>query len=415
MTDGPIVVVGAGVAGLRAAEQLRAAGDTGRVVVVGTEVHPPYNRPPLTKEALKNGVEATALHFRQRASTADVEWRLGTSAVGADVKGHTVTFNRGERLTYRGLVVATGVGTRRLPLDAPLAWRHGIRTLDDAEALHTALREGGRVVVLGAGFVGTEVAATATQLGCEVTVVDPLPLPLVRALGPVIGAEVQRRHEEQGVRFRLGRFVTAIGGTDRPESVELDDRTMLPVDVVVEAVGSYPHVEWLADNGLDLSNGVACDAALHPLQDGRPVLDVVALGDVARFPVPGFGSDAVRIEHWNWPTEIAAHAARSLLAGIAGDPEPPTPFIPMPTFWTDQWGVRFQSLGLPHLGLGDVRVLEGDLDSECAVGYHDEAGRLVGVVLIGMTRQLLTYRSRIADERPSGTTPAPASAVTGAG
>ena len=131
--------------------------------------------------------------------------------------------------------------------------------------------------------------------------------------------------------------------------------------MVVEAVGSIPHVEWLAGNGLDLTNGVACDGALHPLRDGEPVLDVVALGDVARFPVPGFGPGPVRIEHWNWPTEIAAHAARSLLAGIAGDPQPEAPFLPMPTFWTDQWGVRFQSLGMPHLGLADVRVLEGDI------------------------------------------------------
>ena len=134
----------------------------------------------------------------------------------------------------------------------------------------------------------------------------------------------------------------------------------------------------------------------------EPVLDVVALGDVARFPVPGFGPP-VRIEHWNWPTEIAAHAARSLLAGIAGDPQPEAPFLPMPTFWTDQWGVRFQSLGMPHLGLADVRVLEGDITAECAVGYHDETGRLVGVVLIGLTRELLTYRTRIAAERPTHT------------
>ena len=400
----PIVVVGAGLAGLRAAEQLRAAGDTGPIVVVGREVHPPYNRPPLTKDALKNGVDATALQYRQRASTADVTWRLGESVVAADLDAHTVTLDGvsgGEVLAYRGLVVATGVGTRRLPLDAPLEWRYGIRTIDDAAALHEALQPGRRVVVLGAGFVGTEVAATATQLGCEVDVVDLLPLPLVRALGPVVGAETQRRHEERGVRFHLGRSVTAVHGTEGPERVELDDGTALDADVVVEAVGSLPHVEWLAGNGLDLANGVACDGALHPLRDAEPVLDVVALGDVARFPVPGFGT--VRIEHWNWPTEIAAHAARSLLAGIAGDPEPQAPFLPMPTFWTDQWGVRFQSLGMPHLGLADVRVLQGDITAECAVGYHDETGRLVGVVLIGLTRELLTYRTRIAAERPTHT------------
>jgi 3-phenylpropionate/trans-cinnamate dioxygenase ferredoxin reductase subunit len=408
MTD-PIVVVGAGLAGLRTAEQLRATGDTGAIVVVGREIHPPYNRPPLTKEALKNGVDATVLHFRQRASTADVTWRLGESVVAADLDAHTVTLDApsaGEVLAYRGLVVATGVGTRRLPLDAPLEWRYGIRTVDDAAALHEALKPGRRVVVLGAGFVGTEVAASATQLGCEVHIVDPLPLPLVRALGSVVGAEAKRRHEERGVRFHLGRFVMAIHGDAAPEQVELDDGSTLPADVVVEAVGAVPHVEWVDGNGRDLVDGVACDAALHPVRDGRPVLDVVALGDVARFPVPGFST--VRIEHWNWPTEVAAHAARSLLAGIAGAPEPEAPFLPMPTFWTDQWGVRFQSLGMPHLGLDDVRVLEGDLEGECAVGYHDTSGRLVGVVLIGLARQLLTYRTRIADERPTSVPLTPA-------
>lgn len=402
MTE-PVVVVGAGLAGLRAAEQLRAAGNTGPVVVVGREKHPPYNRPPLTKDALKNGVDVTALQFRQRASTADVTWRLGRTVVGSDLDAHTVTLDGGEVATYRGLVVATGVETRRLRLDAPVSWRHGIRTLDDAAALREALRPGRRVVVLGAGFVGTEVAATATQLGCEVLVIDPLPLPLVRALGRVVGAEAQRRHEERGVQFHLGRSVLAIEGGDGPAGVVLDDGTRLPADVVVEAVGSVPHAEWLQGNRLDLTDGVLCDGALHPLRGGAPVLDVVALGDVARFPVPGFGDGPVRIEHWSWPTEVAAHAARSLVAGLNGAPAPEAPFLPLPTFWTDQWGVRFQSLGMPHLGLDDVRVLEGHLAGECAVGYHDGTGRLVGVVLIGLARELLTYRSRIVSERPAHT------------
>ncbi len=403
MSVDPIVVVGAGLAGLRAAEQLRAAGDTGPVDVVGREVHPPYNRPPLTKEALKNGVDATALSFRQRASTADVVWRLGEPVVAADLDARTVTLQGGDVIAYRGLVVATGVGTRRLTLDAPREWRHGIRTVDDAVALHEALRPGRRVVVLGAGFVGTEVAATAVQRGCEVDVVDLLSHPLVRALGPVVGAEVQRRHEGHGVRFHLGRSVTGIHGSAGPERVELDDGTVLPADVVVEAVGSVPHVEWLDGTGLDLTNGVACDAALHPLRDGVPLLDVVVIGDVARFPVPGFGDGPQRVEHWSWPTEIAGHAARSLLAGLAGQAQPEAPFHPLPTFWTDQWGVRFQSLGMPHLGLDDVRLLEGDLAGEAAIGYHDGTGRLVGVLLVGMTRELLAYRTCVVAGCPPHT------------
>jgi 3-phenylpropionate/trans-cinnamate dioxygenase ferredoxin reductase subunit len=396
----PVVVVGAGLSGLRVTEQLRATGETRAIVVIGAEKHPPYNRPPLTKDALRNGADPTTLYFRQRASTADVEWRLGQRVTAADLDGHTLTLDGGETLAFGGLVAATGVGTRRLRLDAPLAWRHGIRTIEDAAALRTALRPGARVVILGAGFIGTEVACTAVQLGCEVHVVDPLVLPLVRVLGPLVGAEVRRRHEDRGVAFHLGRSVAALGGSgDAVRTVTLDDSRALPADVVVEAVGSHPQVDWLEGNGLDLRDGVGCDGDLHPDRESGPVLDVVVVGDIAKFPVPGFGTQPYRIEHWNWPTEIAAHAARSLVAGMAGRRPPETPFQPVPTFWTDQYGVRFQSLGMPSLGLDDVRVLEGDPTAECAIGYHAR-GRLVGVVLIGNARRLLEYRTQLIASRP---------------
>ncbi|MET8052932.1 FAD-dependent oxidoreductase [Streptosporangium sp. NPDC005286] len=395
----PIVVVGAGLAGLRVAEQLRAAGDTGLIVVIGAEAHPPYNRPPLTKDALRAGVDAAKLIFRQKPSTADVEWRLGRTVTGADLVNRTVTLDDGETLAYRGLVAATGVGPRRLPLDAPLAWRHVIRTLDDATALREELRPGARVAVLGAGFVGTEVAATAAQLGCEVHVVDPLATPLARSLGELVGSEIRRRHEEHGVTFHLGRSVTAMTGRDdRPDTIFLDDSSALPADVVVEAVGSAPNVAWLEGNGLALGNGITCDVHLHPLGPDGPVHDVVAVGDVANFPNPLFSAEPQRIEHWSWPTETAGHAARSLLAKIALDPPSGTAFTPLPTFWTDQYGTRIQSLGMPGLGLEDVRVLEGEPTGECAIGYHVD-GRLVGVALIGLVRQLLAYRTQLLDAR----------------
>jgi 3-phenylpropionate/trans-cinnamate dioxygenase ferredoxin reductase component len=397
-----IAVVGAGLAGLRAAEQLRAAGWAEHVVVLGSEAHPPYNRPPLTKAALRDGVDPTALAFRQRPSTADVEWRLGNTVTAADLARRKLLVADGSTVSYDGLAIATGVSSRRLALDAPHEWRHAIRTAEDAAALHGALRPAARVVVIGAGFIGCEVAATAAGLGCSVTVVEPFAVPLERQVGELVGTEVRRRHEEHGVEFRLGRTVSAVEGDERsgPSGVVLSDGSRLPADVVVEAVGSVANTGWLEGNGLDLSSGVLCDEGLHPLTTDGPLADVVAVGDIARFPLPMFGGAPYRVEHWTMPTDMAGHAARSLIAGITGSPVEGPPFNPVPTFWSDLYGTRIQSFGLPALGLGDVRVLEGDLQGEAVVGYHSD-GVLVGLVLFGMGKRMLAYRQQLVEAAPS--------------
>jgi NADPH-dependent 2,4-dienoyl-CoA reductase/sulfur reductase-like enzyme len=242
------------------------------------------------------------------------------------------------------------------------------------------------------------VAATAAGLGCDVTVVEPFAVPLERQVGELVGAEVQRRHEEHGVRFLLGQTVSAVEGGERtgPSGVVLSDGSRLPADVVVEAVGSVANTAWLEGNGLDLSSGVLCDENLHPLTTAGPLRDVVAVGDVARFPVPMFGGAPFRVEHWTMPTDMAGHAARSLIAGITGTPPEGPPFNPVPTFWSDQYGTRIQSFGLPALGLGDVRVLEGDLHGEAVVGYHAD-GVLVGLVLFGMGKRMLAYRQQLVE------------------
>jgi NADPH-dependent 2,4-dienoyl-CoA reductase/sulfur reductase-like enzyme len=385
-------------------EQLRAAGWSEPITVVGSEPHMPYNRPPLTKAALQHGVDPAALTFRRRPSTDDVEWRLGTTATGVDLDGHTVTLEDGSALAYDGLVVATGVISRRLDLPAPLQWRNAIRTVEDAHALHHKLRPGARLVVIGAGFIGCEVAATARALGCSVTVVEPFEVPLERQVGRLVGGEIRRRHEDHGVHFQLGRTVADVVGDQRtgPSAVVLDDGSVIPADVIVEAVGSLATTGWLEGHGLDLSNGVLCDVDLHPLRGGAPIRDVVVVGDVARFPLPMFGGAPHRIEHWTMPTDMAGHAARSLVAGIGDVPLDAPAFSPVPTFWSDQYGVRIQSFGLPALGLDDVGVLAGDLQAEAAVGYHRDEG-LVGLVLFGMGKQMIAYRQRlIEDTRAAG-------------
>lgn len=376
-----IVVAGASMGGLRAAEQLRAAGWTGQITVVGDEPHMPYNRPPLSKEALHGKAPFASLAFTPKASAADVEWRLGTRAVAARLDERAVTLDDGSTLSYDGLVVATGMRPRRLRCPGPLAGRHTVRTISDAQGLRDGLtRPGARVVVVGAGFIGCEVAATAVGLGvAEVTVVDPLPLPMVGPLGELLARALLKRHEERGVRFALGSGVAGFEGEGRVTGVVLSDGTILPADVVVESVGSVANTEWLDGNGLDLSDGVLTDEQLRV--GGRP--EVVAVGDVARFPNARYDGVPRRVEHWSIPAGTAKHAAKVLVAHLAGAADADVaPFAPLPTFWSDQHEFRLQSFGAPVLGLGDVRVLDGDPDGDVLVGYH-VGDRLVGVVALG--------------------------------
>ena len=268
-----------------------------------------------------------------------------------------------------------------------------LRTLDDAARLRAELVPGARVVVVGAGFIGCEVAATARLLGCEVAVVDPMPVPLLRPLGVDLGTELQRRHEARGVRFHLGQTVATI--EDAPRVVVLADGTRLPADVVVEAVGSRPNTGWLEGNGLDLADGVTCDADLHPLRVDGPVRDIVVVGDIARFPNVLFDDVPRRVEHWNMPTETAKRAARSLAGSLSGTTGGLPPFMPMPAFWSDQYEIRVQSFGMPGLGGDDIRILEGDLHDEVVVGYHRQ-DVLVGVVMLGLIRRATYYRDLIA-------------------
>ncbi|MGD9956395.1 MAG: NAD(P)/FAD-dependent oxidoreductase [Candidatus Nanopelagicales bacterium] len=396
-----VVVVGAGLGGLRAAEGLRAAGYADEIVVVGDEPHLPYNRPPLSKEALADEVAHERLEFRRRASVDDVVWRLGSAVTAIDVDARTVSIGA-EALGWDALVLATGVSARRLSVPGPpptaAAGRHVVRTLDDAAALRAALRPGSRLVVLGAGFIGCEVAATATGLGAQVTCAAIDPLPMLRPLGPALAAEMQRRHEEHGVAFHLGVGVAAIRGDEHVTGVVLSDGTELDADVVLEAVGSRCNVDLLDGQGFDLADGVLADAALRPLRRGVPVDGVAVVGDIARFPHLRFADEPLRIEHWSLPTDTGRRAGAVLAAYLSGEGYADvlaSPFDPMPSFWSDQFDIRMQSFGAPGLSDPDgVRLLEGDLAGECIVGYH-RGDDLVGVVGLGMMRELMPYRARL--------------------
>ena len=383
-----VVIVGAGLGGLRAAEQLRAAGHSGPVTVLGAEPYLPYNRPPLSKELLAEPGDLTTAEahakvaFRRRKSIADVDFRLGQRVESADLAGGTIRLADGTGMAFDGLVVATGLRPRRLIPQASV-----LRTLDDCLGLRATLRPGTQVVIVGGGFIGCEVAGTARSLGCTVTVIEADPAPLARVLGLELATAIQRFHEQAGNRFITGRTVTAVAGG----ILTLSDGERVPADVLVEATGSVPNVGWLAGNGLDLSDGVRCDNTLALSRPG-PGADgaawhgrVVAVGDVARFPNPLVDLVPRRVEHWSMPTDTARPAAATLHSALSGSPPDATPFAPLPSFWSDQLDLRLQSYGSPTLG-GDARVTEGDperLTDGLIVTYHRD-GQHVGTVAVNI-------------------------------
>jgi NADPH-dependent 2,4-dienoyl-CoA reductase/sulfur reductase-like enzyme len=395
----PVIIVGAAMGGLRTAEALRKAGYAGPLTVIGEELHAPYNRPPLSKDVLAGVVTHESVAFPQRASTADVEWMLGARVASADLSARTVTTEDGVAHPYSALVIATGLRPRRLALPE-LPGRHTVRTLDDAMALRAELLPGARVVIVGSGFIGCEVAATARKLGCDVTVVSPSALPIVRPLGALLAAEILSRQEAHGVAFRLGHTITGLVGAPRLEAVELDDGDVIPADVLIEAIGSDCNSDWLAGTGLDCSDGVLADAAMRAVSvDGAVHDDVYVVGDIARFPNAMFDDVARRVEHWNIPTDTGKRAGAVLTAWLdsaeAFSAAAGAPFAPMPAFWSNQFEVALQAYGLPGLA-DDIRLLEGSLDTEAIVGYYREE-RLVGVVGLGMKAALLPYRKLIAE------------------
>lgn len=401
MSEQRVVVVGASYAGLRAAEAARRAGFTGELVLVGAEAHQPYDRPTLTKHALEAAPEPDAIALPQPASLGELTWRLGARVTSSDLETRVVTLDDGTALSWDGLVVATGLRSKHLPID----WeppRLAVRDLDDnarlRSALQHALTAGRRAVVVGAGFIGCEVAAVATALGLKVTVVAPEDVPLQHHLGTQLGAAMQRLHEERGVRFALGRVPVAVRGSVGAATVELSDGKALDADLVVEAVGCSPVVDWLQGNDLDLSDGVLADTHLRVLSgpSSAPRDGVVVCGDLARFPNTLLDDVPRRVEHWTMAADTGKRAGRTLGRHLNGEPPDDKPFEPVPTFWSEQYDVRLQSFGLPELGEA-VDVLEGSVDAVrdgVVVGYH-RAGVLVGVVMTGFEHRYRHYRAAI--------------------
>ncbi|MGW5434542.1 NAD(P)/FAD-dependent oxidoreductase [Streptomyces sp. NPDC004059] len=382
-----ITVVGASLAGLSTVRALRAEGYDGEIVVVGEERHAPYDRPPLSKDFLKGDLDADALALGDADEYADldVQWLLGERAVALDPAARTVTLAGGRHVRTEGVVVATGAAPRTLPGGDGLAGVHTLRTLDDAHALRAELLNGlPRVVVIGAGFIGAEVASTAHRLGLHVTVVEALNVPLERQLGREMGLVCSSLHSDHGVGLLCGTGVAGLTGDGRVTGVRLTDGRVLPADVVVVGVGVRPATDWLAGSGVHVDDGAVCDAGCATSVPG-----VVAVGDVARCPNPFTGRHA-RIEHWSNATEQARTAARTLLSGVSA----PAP-VTAPYFWSDQYQVRIQLAG--HVAPGaEPQVVDGDLDSRSFTAVYRREDTPVAVLSLNQPKQFNRLRRTLA-------------------
>jgi len=379
-----VVIVGGGLAAARTAEQLRRSEYTGRITIVSDEVHLPYDRPPLSKEVLRKEVDDVALKPREWYDEKDITLRLGSAATGLDTAGQTVTLDDGTVLGYDELVIATGLVPRRIPAFPDLEGIRVLRSFDESMALRGHASAARHAVVIGAGFIGCEVAASLRSLGVDVVLVEPQPTPLASVLGEQIGELVARLHRDEGVDVRLGVGVAEVRGQGRVDTVVLTDGTELTADLVVVGIGSRPATEWLEGSGIEVDNGVICDEA------GRTSApNVWALGDVASWR-DATGHQA-RVEHWS----NVADQARVVVPAMLGQDVPSA--VVVPYFWSDQYDVKIQCLGEPEAD-DIVHVVEDD--GRKFLAYYERDGVLVGVVGGGMPGKVMKARGKIAAAVP---------------
>jgi NADPH-dependent 2,4-dienoyl-CoA reductase/sulfur reductase-like enzyme len=382
-----IVIVGASLAGLRAAETLRARGFDGELILIGEEAHRPYDRPPLSKQVLQGAWEPDQTFFRRKEGydALALDMRLGTRATSVDLRARRVTLAGGTFADYDRLIIATGARARTLPGIAPRTGLLVLRSLDDAIALRRELMHATRVAIVGAGFIGLEVAASCRARGLPVTVIESLPGPLSPVLGPTLSEMVAALHRDHGVDLRTGVDVVGVFGESRVAGLALSDGSRINADVVVVGIGVTPNTEWLEGSGLTLDNGIVCN------DSGEAALQVYAAGDVARVANRWHG-DSPRIEHWTNAVEQAVHAAENALAGPAAD----TGFSSVPYFWSDQYDRRIQFIGRarPH---DEMVIVDGSLADRRLTALYRRADRVVGCLAVNQPRVLLKYRKLVAD------------------
>lgn len=385
-----LVIVGASLAGARAAQAARAAGYDGELVMVGSESHPPYTRPPLSKQLLqgKQDVKRTTLPLGK----LEARWRLGVGAVALDRAHHHVLLDDGEQIPYDRLILATG--SRAVAWRGPGAELRGVytlRTLDDALALQAELRPGRRLAIVGAGFIGCEIAASARSLGVEVTLIDVANQPML-PFGPALGERFARVHREHGVDVRLGVGVIALQGDGSFEAVELADGSRVEADLALVALGAKLNTDWLVDSGLEVSPAVRCDETLTTTTDP----DILAAGDIAAVPVPLAEGRAMHIEHWTTAAEHGQLAGRNAVL----EPQERAAHDSPPYFWSDQYDLTIAAVGCPTLAERVELLEQADDGVRLVAGCIDRFEHLIGVITVNAAKRLSWYRRRFADGVP---------------
>ncbi|MEU6406595.1 FAD-dependent oxidoreductase [Streptomyces sp. NPDC046985] len=419
--EGRIVIVGASLAGLKAAETLRAGGFTGELTMIGDEPHLPYDRPPLSKAVLLR--KASPKHTElPRRRDIDATWRLGVAATGLDLAAKRVRLADGDEVPYDRLLIATGVRARPWPKEeeAQLDGLFLLRTRDDAERLERRLKAGPRrVFVIGAGFTGSEIASACREQGIEVSVAERADAPLVGALGGVIGSVAAELHHDNGVDLRTGVMVTALEGDSigRVKAAHLSDGSVVETDVVVICLGAIRNTDWLTGSGLGAGpRGIACDAGCRAF-DCRGIVtdDVFVAGDVARSPHPLFGYQFLSLEHWGNAVAQAEVAAHNMISSSADR----RPHLWVPAFWSSQFGVNIKSVGVPSMG-EEIMIAQGSLAERRFVAVYGHQGRVIAAVSFDGARWLEFWERQIEqgapfpveyptmDRRPEGRKPQPA-------
>lgn len=386
-----VLVVGASLAGLTATEALRNGGHDGSLVVVDPSPALPPDRPPLSKQVLAGTWEPErAVHrVAERLPDLDVDLRLGVAATGLDATTRTAVLSDGSTVQADGIVLAMGAAPRHLP-DEP-AGVHVLRTMEDCLALRAELDAGpAHVAVIGAGFIGAEVAATCRERGLGVTMIEAGPVPLGRVLPGDIGGFIAEVHREHGVDVRLGVGVEGLAAdaTGRVRAVRMADGSTVDADVVVVGIGVVPSVGWLEGSGLTLDDGVFCDETCLAAPG------IVAAGDVASWPNPRFG-DVMRVEQWENAIEQGEHAARRLLAEL-GLGESPGAFAPIPWFWSDQYDRKLQMAGRPT-GTDELHIVEGSIEERRFVALFRRGDRCTGVLGVNRPRHVMQVRMKMAE------------------
>lgn len=391
--DSRIAIVGASLAGINAARTLRNEGHTGPILVVDADPDRPYDRPPLSKQILTGEWEPDKILLPAAKEDLGLDLRLGVRAKAVDLGDRHLTLESStgglETVDFDALVIATGAAARRLPDTAGVSGVHVVRTLADSLALRAELDAGpSRVVVIGAGFIGGEVASSCRKRGLDVTLVEALPLPLERILGPEMGRVCAEVHIRNGVDLRLGTGVLQletdiVDGTERVVGVTLSDGTTVAAEVVVVGIGVSVNTEWLEGSGLDLDDGVVCDDTLLAAPG------VVAAGDIARYPSHRFGR-MLRVEHWETAIAGGEAAARRLLAEATG--RSPTTFDPVPWFWSDQYDRKIQLAGRP-MPTDECVIVHGSTEEMRFVALYGDGDRLTGVLGMNRPRHVVQLRA----------------------